>query len=100
MQKARDSGQSDPLIYCDHGHDYGHMMRTIKASEFKANCLHLMDEVERTGDPIVITKNGRPIAQLGPLGRRPDTLFGAHRGLIEITGDVISPIDDEWEAER
>jgi prevent-host-death family protein len=76
------------------------MMKTIKASEFKAKCLHLMDQVERTGEPIVITKNGRPIAQLGPLERRPDSLFGAHRGLIEIKGDIISPIDDAWEADR
>ena len=35
-------------------------MRTIKASEFKAKCLKLMDEVAETGEPVVITKNGRP----------------------------------------
>ena len=75
-------------------------MKTIKASEFKSKCLHLMDEVERTGEPIVITKNGRPIAQLGPVKRRLDSLFGLHRGLIEMEGDVISPIEDEWEADR
>jgi prevent-host-death family protein len=82
------------------GHDYGHEMKTIKASEFKAKCLQLMDQVERTGEPLVITKNGRPIAQLGPLERRPHTLFGAHRGLIEIKGDIVLPIDDGWEADR
>ena len=75
-------------------------MRSIKASEFKAKCLHLMDEVERTGEPIVITKKGRPIAQLGPVKRRVDSLFGLHRGLIEIKGDIILPIEDEWEADR
>jgi prevent-host-death family protein len=75
-------------------------MKTIKASEFKAKCLQLMDQVERTGEPLVITKNGRPIAQLGPLQRRADTLFGVHRGLIEIKGDIVSPIDDQWEADQ
>jgi prevent-host-death family protein len=75
-------------------------MKTIKASEFKAKCLQLMDQVERTGEPLVITKNGRPVAQLGPLRRRPAPLFGAHRDLIEIKGDIVSPIDDEWEADR
>ena len=75
-------------------------MKTIKASEFKAKCLHLMNEVERTGEPIVITKNGRPIAQLGPIQGRVDSLFGLHRGLIEVKGDIISPIEDEWEADR
>jgi prevent-host-death family protein len=41
--------------------------RPIKASECKAKCLQLTDQVERTGEPLVITKSGRPIAQLGPL---------------------------------
>ena len=75
-------------------------MKTIKASEFKAKCLRLIDQVARTREPLVITKNGRPIAQLGPLQRRTDTLFGAHQALIEIKGDIVSAIDDEWEADR
>ena len=73
-------------------------MRTIKASEFKAKCLQLMDEVAEGGEPIVITKNGRPVAQLGPVVSRPRTLFGLHEGQIEILGDIIAPIDVEWEA--
>jgi prevent-host-death family protein len=44
-------------------------MRTLKASEFKAKCLKLMDEVAESGEAIVITKNGKPIAQLGPVAR-------------------------------
>jgi prevent-host-death family protein len=74
------------------------LMRTIKASEFKAKCLKLMDEVALSGEPIVITKNGKPIAQLVPLAERPKSLWGAHKGLIEIKGDIISPIDVDWEA--
>jgi prevent-host-death family protein len=42
------------------------MTRQIKASEFKAKCLALMDEVARTGNPVVITKNGKPVAELVP----------------------------------
>ena len=41
--------------------------RTIKASEFKAKCLQLMDEVAESGEEIVITKFGKPLARLGPL---------------------------------
>jgi prevent-host-death family protein len=89
-----------PVYLSVHGHDYGHAVKTIKASEFKAKCLQLMDQVERTGEPLVITKNGRPIAQLAPLQGQLDTLFGAHRGLIEIKGDIVSPIDDRWEADQ
>jgi prevent-host-death family protein len=74
-------------------------MRSIKASEFKAKCLALMDEVARTGAPVVITKNGKPIADLVPHGKvRPASPFGMHKGLIEITGDIMSPIDEEWDA--
>jgi prevent-host-death family protein len=73
--------------------------RTIKASEFKATCLRLMDEVAKSGEEIVITKNGRPTARLLPYRKRFGDWFGADRDRIEITGDIISPIDVEWEAE-
>ena len=75
-------------------------MRTMKASEFKAKCLALMDEIAATGDSIVVTKNGKPVARLVPYHERPETLFGAARGRIEITGDITEPIDVEWEANR
>ena len=74
--------------------------KTIKASEFKAKCLKLMDEVAVYGDEIVITKNGRPTAKLVAYRQIPKTWFGADRGKLEITGDIISPIDVEWEAEQ
>ncbi len=74
-------------------------MNTIKASEFKAKCLALMDEVARTGKGIVITKNGKPVAELVPhAGARPASPFGWHKDVVRITGDIISPIDVEWDA--
>ena len=72
--------------------------RTIKASEFKARCLALMDEVADGSGDIVITKYGRPIARLTNCQKRPTTMFGADRDRMMITGDVISPIDLEWDA--
>jgi prevent-host-death family protein len=42
-------------------------MRTMKASEFKAKCLKLLDEVAQSGQSVVVTKDGRPIAQLSPI---------------------------------
>ena len=71
---------------------------TIKASEFKAKCLKLMDEVAETGREIVITKNGRPVSRLVPHIERPKTVFGIDKGKIEILGDIIEPIDVEWDA--
>ena len=75
-------------------------MRTMKAGEFKATCLKVMDQVYETGDPVVITKHGKPVAQLVPVKQKPKTLFGALAGEIEIKGDIISPIDVEWDAVR
>ena len=74
--------------------------KTIKASEFKAKCLQLMEEVKKTGEEIVITKNGKPVSKLVPVKHRPKTLFGAHRGRIIVKGDIVSPLDAEWEALR
>lgn len=72
--------------------------REMKASEFKAKCLQLMDQVAETGESVVITKNGKPVSRLVPYVDKPKSLFGIHRGAVEITGDVISPLDVEWEA--
>ena len=73
--------------------------RTIKASEFKATCLKLMDQVAETGEEIIITKNGLPVSKLVPYRRQPKTFFGRDRSRIRILGDIIEPVDVEWEAE-
>jgi len=74
-------------------------MQTIKASEFKAKCLALMDEVARTGETIRVTKNGRPVAELHPVAaKKPASPFGWHKGRVKELGDIMEPIDvDEWE---
>jgi prevent-host-death family protein len=74
--------------------------RTINASEFKARCLKLMDEVNETGEEIIVTKNGRPTARLVPYRPTPGTWFGADRGIIRILGDLDEPLDVVWEAEH
>lgn len=72
--------------------------REMKASEFKAKCLQLMDEVAATGESVVITKNGKPVSRLVPYVEKPKSLFGMHRQAVEIRGDVVSPLEVEWEA--
>ena len=74
------------------------MTKIIKASEFKAKCLALMDEVERTGQGVVITKNGKPVAELVPHRKRKKNARGILTDSLFITGDIISPIDVEWDA--
>ena len=73
--------------------------KTIKASEFKAKCLKLMNEVAESGAEYVITKNGRPVSRLVPYRKKPKSLFGIDRGRLEILGDIDEPLDVEWEAE-
>ena len=77
-------------------------MTTIQASEFKAKCLALMDEVARTGRSITVTKNGRPVADLCP--HRPPraaSLIGLHKGQIEVEGDIVSGLGPpRWDALR
>jgi prevent-host-death family protein len=75
-------------------------VKTIKASEFKARCLALMDEVAASGEPIVITKNGEPISQLVPYRRPLKSLFGLHRDTLRVEGDIVKPVAVDWEAER
>lgn len=74
-------------------------MQTIKASEFKAKCLHLMDEVSETGEEIVITKNGKPVSILKAYKKPPKTFFGRQRGEIISKDDLIDPVAVQWDAE-
>lgn len=73
-------------------------MKTMKASEFKAKCLGIMDEVQETREEVVITKNGRPMAKLVPFTAKPKTLRGLLKDEIKILGDIVEPVDGEWEA--
>jgi prevent-host-death family protein len=66
---------------------------TVSATEFKARCLELMDRVAATGNPLVITKRGRPVARLVAVERQRPSVVGALRGHIRITGDILSPLD-------
>ena len=68
--------------------------RYVAATEFKANCLRLMDEVARQRRPIIITKRGKPIAKLAPVETEAINLFGRMAGSIKIRGDIINPIED------
>jgi prevent-host-death family protein len=75
-------------------------MQTINASVFKAKCLKLMEEVNKSGEEIVILKNGKPISKLVPYKSRPRSLFGLHEGSLRSRDDLIEPTDIPWEAEQ
>ena len=77
-------------------------MKKIAAAEFKARCLTLMEDVRSTRQPIVITKRGKPVAKLVPLGSKKDDWIGRLNGRFKVTGDIVSPPVplEDWEALR
>ena len=74
------------------------VFRTIKASEFKAKCLTLIDQVADTGEAIVITKNGKPLVKLVAHRVPKRSPLGVWKGKVIIKGDIISPIEAAWDA--
>lgn len=70
--------------------------RTISASDFKSQCLALMDEVARTGDEIVITKHGKVVAKLVAPSQSLPSAYGWMSGTILPVSDLIEP-EDIWD---
>jgi prevent-host-death family protein len=63
--------------------------RSIDASEFKAKCLRVLDEVQASRTEVVITKRGKPVARLSPIGSGRGSLRGAWKGTVQIHGDIV-----------
>ena len=75
------------------------MQTAIGAGDFKARCLKLLDEVAATRVPLVITKHGKAVAKLVPVPAEAE-LFGAMAGSVHQEDDIVSPLENEWEASR
>ncbi len=73
-------------------------MRTIPAARFKAQCLKLLDDVAETGETIVVTKRGKPVARLEPV-EQPRSLVGSVTFLVS-DEELIAPILEPWEVEE
>lgn len=76
-------------------------MKTIGAGEFKQTCLRLLDEVGESGEPIVITKRGKAVAQLSAVApERAEGWLGSLSDRGEIKGDLVAPAvgAGEWDA--
>lgn len=82
-------------------HDSVHPMEEIQISKFKATCLAVLDRVGRTGKPVLITRFGKPVAEIVPPPKPPNGAWlGVMRNQATILGDLIDPVADaeEWEA--
>jgi prevent-host-death family protein len=67
-------------------------MKRVRAGVFKARCSKVVEQVRMTREAVVISKRGRPVAELAPVGIREKDIFGRLRGLMKIVGDIESPV--------
>ena len=78
------------------------MEEIVPISKFKATCLSLLDQVNKTGLPILVTKKGQPIARVipPPKPEKPASWLGSFKATGKIKGDIVSPVvsEKDWEA--
>jgi antitoxin (DNA-binding transcriptional repressor) of toxin-antitoxin stability system len=79
-------------------------VNSIKASDFKARCLRILDDVQRTGETVAISKRGRVVAELVPSRFRGHVRYPQHalRGTGRTLGDIVSPAvpREAWDTVR
>jgi len=79
------------------------MNKRIGAAQFKANCLRILDEVERSGESVTVTKHGRPVAEVKPVEKAERrSILGAMKGTVLRYDRPFDPAiePDEWHANR
>ena len=78
------------------------MGKLVSATEFKAKSLKLIDEMERSGESLTITRRGKPSLTLSAHKAglpKSASLFGCMQGTVKILGDIVGPVDPDWEGE-
>jgi hypothetical protein len=79
-------------------------MEEIAISKFKATCLAVLEQVRKTRAPVLVTRFGKPIAEISPPSTpdRPSTWLGDMADTGKIVGDIVSPVadKDDWDALR
>jgi prevent-host-death family protein len=71
--------------------------KMVTATQFKAHCLRLLEEVRRTRQPLVVTRHGKPVAEIGPPAAG-DTLVNVLKGSVLYQGDLLSPVAGTWDS--
>jgi prevent-host-death family protein len=77
-------------------------MKTLPISEFKSKCIALLNDAQRSGKGLIITRRGRPLARIEPISKEPGKRkLGVFRGRITITGDIVhTDTAADWEMLR
>jgi prevent-host-death family protein len=77
-------------------------MKQMPASTFKAKCLAVMDDVQATGEPVIVTKRGKPVVKVVAVKPKKDDILGFMAGEFEIVGDIESPVvpPSHWKPDK
>ena len=67
-------------------------MKQMRASTFKARCLKVIDDIQATGEPVIVTKRGKPVVKVSPAEPEKNDILGFMAGEFEIVGDIESPV--------
>jgi prevent-host-death family protein len=73
-------------------------MKAVPAAEFRNRCLALLDEVQRTRRPFVVTRHGKPVAEVSAFVAKSSAAENPLRDSIEFEGDLLSPLNERWDA--
>ena len=78
--------------------------KLVGSADFKANCLKIIDQINKDKQPVTITKRGNPVARLSPIDDRKDkgSIIGAMKGSVLRYDDALAPASDlsDWNAAR
>jgi prevent-host-death family protein len=72
--------------------------KSVPATEFKAHCLVLLEEVRETRQPLLVTRHGRPVVEICPYAPKDATQTNPLKGSVLYQGDLISPINEKWDS--
>lgn len=72
--------------------------RSVPATEFKAHCLALLEQVRETRQPLLVTRHGKPVVEISPYAPKDATHTNPLKGSVLYQGDLISPIDERWDS--
>jgi prevent-host-death family protein len=71
--------------------------KQMPAGQFKSKCLAIMDEIQSTGEPVVITKRGKAVVKVVPVREKPEDIFGYMKGKAKIVGDIMNSVPlEDW----
>jgi len=72
-------------------------VQKMPAGEFKAKCLAVLDRVAQTKAVVIVTKHGRPVAQVVPIP--PDKEQPNLLGSVTYHGDIVAPLGEKWDVD-